>query len=332
MKGLEDYFSVLEGTQPPKYRKTGKTLVDYDKDAPIPELWNIHDEAMQTIGEDRSGGEDASLLDLKADLARRLLKECCFCEHQCGVDRLNHELGSCRAEAIARYSSEYVHRGEEPELVPSHTIFFTGCTFECEYCQNWRMANSPRVGNPVLPEKLAETIAVRSGLGARNVNYVGGDPGPHLHMVLGTIARVRVDVPMIWNSNMYQTREAMRLLDGAIDVYLADFRYGANECANRLSNVDHYWDTITRNIGEADRQAEVLIRHLVLPGHLECCTQPIAEWIGRHMPNVRFNLIFQYSPQYKADTHPDINRPLTQEEQDRAVKIVEDAGLANVLV
>lgn len=330
VKNLDHYFDILEGLRVPRFRETMRVPVEYNKDASIDNLWKVHEEAMQRLGE--TGEGEHSLLDLKVDLAWRILESCCFCEHRCEVNRLKHQVGFCGVEAVSRYASEFLHTGEEPELVPSHTIFFTGCTFRCVYCQNWDIGTSPRSGAPILAERMAEVIALRHAQGARNVNFVGGDPGPHLHTILGIINIVRVDTPMIWNSNMYQSVEAMKLLDGVIDVYLADFRYGNDDCAKRLSKIKRYWEVTTRNFLEADRQTELLVRHLVLPGHLECCTRPIVEWIGEHMPDVRFNLMFQYRPQYKAEQYPDINRFLTREEQSLAIDIVQDAGLTNVLL
>jgi putative pyruvate formate lyase activating enzyme len=275
--------------------------------------------------------KQASSLKSKIKTANEILKNCHFCERRCGVNRLAHEIGYCGVEAISRYASEFLHYGEEPELVPSHTIFFTGCTFSCVYCQNWDIANRVVPGTPVLPERMAELIALRNYQGARNVNFVGGEPTPHLRTVLQIMDKCNVNTPMIWNSNMYCSKEAMELLSGVIDVYLADFRYGNDECAKKYSNVNNYWDIITRNFLLAHEDAEVIIRHLVLPAHLECCTKPIVEWIAKHMPNVRFNLMFQYTPHYKANRYPELNRCLSYDEKKRALEIVEEAGLRNLV-
>jgi len=272
-----------------------------------------------------------SSLGTKMGIANEMLRNCHFCERRCGVNRLEHEIGYCGVEAVSRYASEFLHYGEEPELVPSHTIFFTGCTFSCVYCQNWDISTAPTSGTPVLPERMAEIITMRKHQGARNVNFVGGDPTPHLHTILQIMDKCNVNTPMVWNSNMYCSKEAMELLSGVIDVYLADFRYGNDECAQKYSNVNNYWGITTRNFLLAHEDAEVIIRHLVLPTHLECCTKPIVAWIAKHMPGVRFNLMFQYMPYYKAHQHPEINRRLSYDERKRALEIVEEAGLRNLV-
>jgi len=272
-----------------------------------------------------------SSLSTKIENANEILQNCHFCERRCGVNRLEHEIGYCGVEAVSHYASEFLHYGEEPELVPSHTIFFTGCTFSCVYCQNWDISTAPTSGTLVLPEEMAEIIGARKQQGARNVNFVGGDPTPHLHTILQIMDKCDVNTPMIWNSNMYCSKEAMELLSGVIDVYLADFRYGNDECAKKYSNVNNYWDITARNFLLAYEDAEVIVRHLVLPTHLECCTKPIVRWVAKHMPNVRFNLMFQYTPYYKAEQHPEINRRLSYIEKKRALEIVEEAGLRNLV-
>jgi putative pyruvate formate lyase activating enzyme len=217
--------------------------------------------------------------------------------------------------------------GEEPELVPSHTVFFTGCTLACAYCQNWDIATRPDAGAPVGPARLARTIGCRHDQGSRNVNFVGGDPAPHIATILATLVELEAGVPVVFNSNMYLSDTALRLLDGVVDVYLADFRYGNDECARRLSSVPRYFETVAEAFIEADRQTDVMLRHLVLPGHLECCTEPIMAWVREHMPAVYFNLMFQYRPCHHAGDYPELRRSLTEDEVRAAARLAADYGV-----
>ena len=114
--------------------------------------------------------------------------------------------------AESRYDAEFLHMGEEPELVPSHTIFFTGCTLRCRYCQNWEIAFSPQAGRLVVPAEMAALIDERHAEGSANVNFVGGDPAPHLATILTTLTHVRRPVPVVFNSNMCLSEEALALL------------------------------------------------------------------------------------------------------------------------
>jgi putative pyruvate formate lyase activating enzyme len=246
------------------------------------------------------------------------------------VDRPAGETGYCGVGSESRYNSDFLHMGEEPELVPSHTIFFSGCTFRCAYCQNWDIAMHPRSGFPAEPAMLAAVLQEGLSQGSRNANFVGGNPDPNLHTILETVKLMGREgrfLPMVWNSNMYTSREAMEVLNGVIDVYLGDFRYGSDDCAREFSDVEGYFGVVSRNFAYAWETAEVMVRHLVLPGHLECCTRPIMDWVRQNMPGAYFNLMFQYRPEYKAGMHPEIDRRLTAEERNRALAMASEYAL-----
>ncbi|VVB87522.1 Radical SAM superfamily protein [uncultured archaeon] len=259
-----------------------------------------------------------------------MLEDCSFCERRCGANRKKKKSGYCGLEAVSRYSAEFLHQGEEPELIPSHTIFFTGCNFKCVYCQNWDISQAPRGGIPILPQELARIITLRRAYGSRNVNFV--TPTPHAHTILKILSALKVNVPVVWNSNMYYSSEIAALLDGVVDVYLGDLRYGNDVCANKYSNVPEYWNIVTRNFKMAYNSGEILLRQLVLPGHLDCCTEPIVKWTKENIPKVRFNLMFQYRPNYRAYDYPEIDRGLMQDEIRKALDIVRESGLEDVLV
>ncbi len=324
-EGLEHYNKVLKGEIEPNYITSQRKHVNIDLDADTQELWAAHEKPVD--------GEGANTyLELKIELAGRILQQCHLCERRCRVNRLKKETGYCNIPAVSRYSSEFLHYGEEPELVPSHTIFFNGCNLDCVYCQNWEISKEVKGGNAILPTRISEKIIRRKMEGSKNVNFVGGEPTPHLKTILQILNNYSAQIPVVWNSNMYLSIEAMKLLDRTIDLYLADFRYGTDKCAEQLSDVPNYLETVHRNLKEADRQTDVLIRHLVLPGHIECCTKHVANWVSENLgENTRFNLMFQYRPAYKAHEHPQIDRKLTTEEEDRALEIVLDSGLANLV-
>lgn len=273
----------------------------------------------------------SSKLKEKIKRAYKILGSCVFCERRCKVNRLKDERGFCGVGRDSYYSSEFLHWGEEPELIPSHTIFFSGCSFRCLYCQNWTISQFPQAGEKVDPQKLAKIIKEREKEGAKNVNFVGGNPDQHLQTILEIISYLDVKIPLIWNSNSYASEETMDLLDGVIDLYLSDFRYGNDQCALKLSQVSNYWNIVARNLLDAKKQADLLIRHLVLPGHLDCCSEPIIKWVSENMPDVRFNLMFQYRPEYKAMNYPGLDRTLTSSEMKKAIELVKKYGLKNLV-
>jgi putative pyruvate formate lyase activating enzyme len=336
---LRRYIHVMNDQLPSQFLISQSISVPFREEMDIHELLELHDTAMNSFREtfdtissihELLPRASSSLLDLKVAIAEKILQNCHFCERRCGIDRKKKETGYCRMDAISRYSAEFLHQGEEPELVPSHTIFLTGCNFSCVYCQNWQISTAPKRGIAILPTEIARIITLRRAYGSKNVNFV--TPTPHTHTILKILNVLKVNVPVVWNSNMYYSREVARLLEGVVDVYLGDLRYGNDECARTYSNAPDYWSIITRNFKTAYKSGEILLRHLVLPGHIECCTLPIIEWTKKNIPNVRFNLMFQYSPHYRAHEFPRINRMLTKEECEKAVDILKNSGIEDILI
>lgn len=273
----------------------------------------------------------ADLLQVKARLGREALRDCRLCERRCGIDRLAGQTDYCGVGAESFIGSEFIHMGEEPELVPSHAVFFAGCTFHCVYCQAHKVAFNPRAGFAPGTAELAALVAERQRQGARNVNFVGGTPEPHVATILALAAALppEVDLPFVMNANMSMTPEAMDLLDGVIDLYLADFRHGNDDCARRLMGVEGYTGFITRNLLRAAADAGLLVRVLALPNHLDCCLRPILEWLAAHMPRVRLNVMFQYRPSFKAWEVPEIARRLSEDEMATALRWCAELGLEN---
>ncbi|MCL4430271.1 MAG: radical SAM protein, partial [Chloroflexi bacterium] len=130
----------------------------------------------------------------------------------------------------------------------------------------------------------------------------------------------------------YYSQETAQLLAGFVDVYLLDFKYGPGDCAQRISDAANYWEVCTRNHLEAKRYGELLVRVLVLPRHLDCCTKPILLWIAEHLGvKTRVNVMFQYRPQWRANEVPELRRKLTGAEMEKALQLAEQAGLGNLV-
>lgn len=126
---------------------------------------------------------------------------------------------------------------------------------------------------------------------------------------------------------MYLTEESMKLLNGVVDLYLTDFKYGNDTCAKRLSGIDNFFEVVSRNHLIADKQCDVIVRHLVMPNHLECCTSPILEWIAKKIPDVVVNLMDQYRPEHRAREFKEISRPPTDKEINDAIEIAHELSL-----
>jgi putative pyruvate formate lyase activating enzyme len=343
-RSLSRYFAVMEGQLPARFLVSKRVPISVKRSASDEELWSAHERGLKefrkllaNIDLGKVELEDVkrpntSLLDLKVELARRILKSCHFCERRCGVDRKAGERGFCGVGERSRVASEFMHHGEEPELVPSYTIFFNGCTFKCQYCQNWDISQFPEAGVEVSPQTLAKLVENARREGARNVNWVGGEPTPNLHNILVVLNECEVSIPSVWNSNFYMSPEAMKLLSGTQDVYLTDFKYGNDACALKYSKAPNYWEVVTRNHKLAFADAELIIRQLVLPANVECCTRPVLGWIAKNLGNtVRVNLMDQYRPEANAYEYPEISRRLNAGEFKKALEIARDVGLKNVI-
>jgi putative pyruvate formate lyase activating enzyme len=273
------------------------------------------------------------LLDLKIDLAEKMLGNCMMCERKCGADRSAGERGHCGV-LEPRISTEFIHMGEEPDLVPSHTVFFAGCTFNCVFCQNWDISTDPSAGTEVDPKELARRIEKRADgknglrLGAsRNVNWVGGEPTPNLHFILRVLKECDANIPQVWNSNMYMSEDTMDILEDVVDVYLADYKFGSDDCARLLSGVEDYSRIVQRNLLRGRAHAEMIIRHLILPGHVDCCTRPVLNWIAENLKDVRVNVMAQYRPEHKARGYPGLDRSIRMSEYQKGLEIAESLHL-----
>jgi len=321
--GLERYGLINQGIVPAKFQivkrleaERGDSLIDIHSNCKeeFLEMWREMDISIL-----KEKTPKYSFLDLKIDLLKEMLKECVFCERRCRVNRYERT-GFCKCGVKSHYSSEFLHFGEEPELVPSHTIFFNRCTFGCVFCQNYDIVYHD--DRKVNPKELGMIVDIRRRQGSRNVNFVGGNPDQHAHTVLEILKHVESNIPVVWNSNMYHSTELAEVIEDVVDVWLGDFKYGNNICAEKYSKVRDYFDVVSRNFLRASEHGELLIRHLVMPEHVECCTGRIVRWVSERLSrDVRFNLMFQYWPAFKAGEYPEISRRLNGREMKRAMEL-----------
>jgi len=341
---LARYFDVVENDKPARFLIAKKLPAHFDKDDSLPKLWETHDlltEEFYRLEKDVDSRKkrledldnpEKSYLDLKIETANRVLESCHLCTRRCGFNRLQGELGHCKCGTQITVSTMFEHTGEEPELVPSGTIFTLGCTMRCLHCQNWTISQWYENGEIFSPQLLAKAVERLRRGGCRNANLVGGEPTPWLQQWLETFRHVDINVPVVWNSNSYYSEETAKLLTGFVDVYLLDFKYGPGECARRISDAPGYWKVCTRNHLYGKKCGELLIRVLVLPEHNECCTRPVLEWIAKNLGvDVRVNLMDQYRPEWRAHEIPELRRRLTRNEFDEAVQIAKTVGLTNFI-
>ena len=354
VKRLKWYYEVMTNRKPAKFLITKYIDAGVDpKELSTEELWKLHNElssqfkkVFTKIKEEepvkktykdyiKELGEKPkfSYLDVKVEIVRRILKNCHFCEWRCGVNREKGQRGFCRLGVKSYVTSYFLHMGEESPLVPSGTIFYGSCNFRCAFCQNFEISQeSPFSGIEVGPRELA---IIQRGLrreGARNINHVGGEPTPNLHNIIESLKYLDINVPQLWNSNMYLSKESLTILLDVIDIWLPDFKYGSNECAKRLSSVPRYFDVVSRNHKIVCENGDpIIIRHLVLPNHLECDTKPILEWIASNCCHALVNIMEQYRPEYLVarypEKYPDISRRPSRKEMQEAYNYARKLGI-----
>jgi len=259
--------------------------------------------------------------------ARQHLQSCELCEHRCGVDRLAGERGPCRAGVEARVFRHRVECGEELELVPSHLLYLSGCDLRCGFCIAGQNAFDPRRGEPLTPEMFRAALAWGRQQDARNVQWVGGEPTIHLPAILDVLRACDDLPPIVWKSDFHGTPEAFDLLAGIVDVYVADFKFGNDQCARRIARIDNYVSILLRNLEIAAGQADLIVRHLLLPGHFECCFVPLVQALRERLPDVKFSLRSGYLPRWLASRYPELVDPLSTAESVRAFEYAEQSGL-----
>jgi putative pyruvate formate lyase activating enzyme len=352
LERFSHYHGVQRGLKTAKYLIVKKTPVsDLNiQDLPLSELWKIHKSARSKFSELNRKIEQKELafedieaplfsfMDLKVLISKKILQECHFCERRCGLNRTKRELGFCRLADKSIVTSAFLHIGEEPPLIPSGTIFFTSCTFNCVFCQNWTISQEwgdidniweGRFVNPITLSKIMNKIYEE---GAKNINWVGGDPTPNIHTIIESLTHFQANVIHLWNSNMYTSSEGMDLLLDIMDFWLPDLKFHDNVFAKEMTKAKNYWEIATRNIKSAYDQSssEMIIRHLVMPERLEADTFPILDWCAEYVPLAFVNIMGQYHPEHKIHGDPQYNsltRRVTPQEMDKARKYADKLGI-----
>jgi putative pyruvate formate lyase activating enzyme len=262
--------------------------------------------------------------------ARALLENCHLCAHHCGVNRLAGKLGLCRAGAVPRCFSAQTEVTDELEIIPTFAIAFSGCDLRCDFCITGAESWYPQTGEAFDPNALASEAVRALEAGARSVMILGGEPTIHLPAVLELIARLPGQARIVWKTNAHGSAQARALLDGLCDVWLADYKFGNDACAQRLAHCRDYLRTVQANLRWAARHSELIVRHLLMPGHLDCCWRSVADWLARELPGVKVSLMGGFWPAWRADWHPELRGTVPIADISRAADIGRELGLTLV--
>lgn len=259
--------------------------------------------------------------------ANEHLRGCLLCEHRCGADRAAGERGPCKAGTEARVFRHRVEYGEELELTPSHLFYLSGCDLRCKFCIAETNAFNPRAGVPLDSRYLSRCLAASASQRARNLQWVGGEPTIHIPAILEAMSGIDRLPPIVWKSDFHGTEHSFALLDGVVDTYVGDLKFGNNRCARRIAGIENYFEIVTRNIRLASRQGNLIVRHLLLPGHFDCCFRKIVSWIASEFAELKFSLRDGYLPRWQASRDPDLASPLSRSAAVEARRLAAANGL-----
>lgn len=255
------------------------------------------------------------------------LSACRLCARQCGVNRLKGEKGYCGLGADARVFSAQVEVGDESELTPTFALAFSGCSLRCAFCVSAAETQAPDAGEPMNARKLQKLIRAALGRGAKTVMFLGGEPSINLPQALELITGLPDAARIVWKTNTYAPPQARQWLDGLVDIWLADYKFGNNACALSLAQAPDYTSVVREYLHWTRGHGRTIIRHLLLPGHVRCCWAPVAAWISRNLPDVHVSLRMAFWPREKCPEHPELERTVTEEERQLALDIGHDYHL-----
>ena len=258
---------------------------------------------------------------------KEIMRSCTLCEFRCQIDRLGGQAGVCRVHSNTYYLRDFINIWQELGPVPCYTILFNGCYFNCPYCILGYMIQQPQTGIIFHPEDFISRIKVLQENGINNIIFLGGEPVIHLLSLFGLLKYLPPYLKKTLYSYLYLPQKTIELLTGSFDLFLAEYRYGNDQCAMKYSSARNYTSTIQRNILYLKASSKIIIRHLMLPGHLECCYRPMVNWLADNMPEVKLSLGNEYIPAYKARHFPEINRRVSDTEYQVAVRMAHERGL-----
>ncbi|MBN2372946.1 radical SAM protein [bacterium] len=280
----------------------------------------------------------------KEDAARRLISDCRCCPRYCHADREGGKKGMCRAGSKPVIASADAHFGEEPPISGykgSGTIFFTYCPMKCVYCQNYPFSQLGH-GKEKGIEELASLMIYLQEKGCHNINLV--TPTHFVPQILFAVRKAMdmgLKIPLVYNTSSYDSIESLSLMEGVVDIYLADLRYADPEKSEKYSGARDYPQASMAAVKEMYRQTGpleldkegiasrgLLIRHLVLPNRI-AGTKDVFKFIaGDLSKKVPVSLMSQYFPAYLAPDHTGLNRRITRQEYDEALGWLDESGLA----
>ena len=288
--------------------------------------------------------------DFKLRLSRadEIIRKCTSCPRNCLVDRTVGEIGTCRSGDNPIVSSYTPHFGEEPVLSGTNgagNIFFGNCNLSCDYCQNFVISQNPKLEkrNEISTERLADIMIELQNLNCHNIGLVSPT-----HFAVPILRSIKIasdkglNLPIIYNTNGYDSVEILNLYKDVIDIYLPDFKYGDNDYGRKLSKIPDYFDKCKLAITEMYKQVGselvyqkevvirgLIIRHLVLPNGL-AETEEVFKFISKELDSkIHLSVMSQYYPTNRSSRNILIDRKISHREYDRVLELLDKYDLKN---
>ncbi len=285
-------------------------------------------------------------LERRGQIAQQHLEKCDVCPLECGVNRLQGELGVCKTGEFAQVSSYFAHHGEEHPISGRHgsgTIFFSRCNLRCVFCQNADISQLS-FGREVMAESLAVMMLDLQTWGCHNINLVS--PSHVVPQILAGVhlaAQMGLSIPLVYNTGGYDSQSMLSLLDGVVDIYMPDMKYGDEETAWKYSRVKNYPEINQSTVLEMQRQVGdlkmdesgiayrgLLVRHLVLPNEFAGSKTILKFLVEKVSKDVYLNIMAQYHPAHRACEFPELNRRIRPEEYHEVIRFAQKLGLSRL--
>ncbi len=278
---------------------------------------------------------------------KNLLKSCTLCPRACGIDRTSEQTGYCKADDRIKIAKAYLHQWEEPPISGTNgsgTVFFSHCNMGCVFCQNYKIS-SLNQGKYVTVNELCDVFLDLEKQKAHNINLV--TPTHYIPQIADALILSKdkgLKIPVLYNCGGYENVEALKMLDGLIDIYMPDMKYFDDKYAVKYSNAPHYFEYAKKAIDEMYRQVGknefnkdimtkgVIVRHMMLPGLLFDSKKILDYLYSKYGDNIYISIMSQYTPMPNAKNYPEINKIVSKKYYETLVNCAVELGIKNAFI
>lgn len=275
-----------------------------------------------------------------------ILKSCTLCPRNCHINRYEKS-GICGANSKVKLAYYSLHEWEEPVISGNNgsgTVFFSHCNLKCIFCQNEQISKLG-YGKEIADKKLADIFLKLQSLGAHNINLV--TPTHYVPQIIDSLKKAKnrgLNIPIVYNTSSYENLETIKLLNGYIDVYLADLKYFDDKLGLQYSNCKNYFEVASNAIDEMYKQVGssiienqlmkkgLIVRVLVLPGHIDDAKKIIKYLYDKYKDNIYISIMNQYTPMKKFQAYPNLNEKLSEDDYNEVIDFACDLGIINAFI